>query len=105
VGKKIKTISAHDYSLTYYNYERYDCGMYNDRRGGKRLRADKISTPGMIDSQVINLVIDAGLAVADLTERPPEQWPQTTCSGVRTQVSSVSASSIWIVAWWMPKRW
>jgi hypothetical protein len=40
VGKKIKTISAHDYSLTYYNYERYDCGMYNDRRGGKRRYPD-----------------------------------------------------------------
>ena len=29
----------------------------------------------------------------------------TTLSGVRAQTSSLSASSIWIVAWWMPKRW
>ena len=31
------------------------------------VRADKITTPGMIDSQVINNVIDANLVIADLS--------------------------------------
>jgi len=35
----------------------------------------------------------------------PGQRSQTTCSGVSAQTSSVSASSIWIVACWIPKRW
>jgi hypothetical protein len=33
----------------------------------RAVRADKITTPGMIDSQVINYVIDAELIVADLS--------------------------------------
>ncbi len=35
---------------------------------------------------------------------PSGQPSQTTCSGVSAQISSVSASSIWSVAWAMPKR-
>jgi hypothetical protein len=35
--------------------------------GFRAVRADKISIPGMIDSQVINLVIDADLVVVDLS--------------------------------------
>jgi hypothetical protein len=36
--------------------------------GFQSVRADKITTPGMIDSQVINLVIEAPLVIADLSE-------------------------------------
>jgi len=33
------------------------------------LRSDKIASPGMIDSQIINQVIDADLVIADLSNR------------------------------------
>lgn len=39
--------------------------------GFRIVRADKIATPGMIDSQVINHVIDAELVVADLSNWNP----------------------------------
>ena len=42
--------------------------------GYKVLRADEIPTPGMIDSQVINAVLDADLVVADLSEHNPNAF-------------------------------
>lgn len=39
--------------------------------GYKSIRADKISEPGMITSQVIQNIIDDQLVIADLTERNP----------------------------------
>src|SRR5918911_595234 len=38
-------------------------------RGYKLLRADKIGSPGVITSQVIDHVVNASLVVADLSER------------------------------------
>jgi hypothetical protein len=38
------------------------------------IRADKIATPGMIDSQVISKVLDADLVIADLTTRNPNAF-------------------------------
>lgn len=40
-------------------------------RGYKAIRADEISEPGIITSQVIQQVVDAPLVIADLTERNP----------------------------------
>jgi hypothetical protein len=37
-------------------------------------RADEIARPGMIDSQVINAVIDADLVIADLSENNPNAF-------------------------------
>lgn len=37
-------------------------------------RADEIASPGMIDSQVINAVIDADLVIADLSENNPNAF-------------------------------
>lgn len=38
------------------------------------IRADKIATPGMIDSQVISNVLDVDLVIADLTTRNPNAF-------------------------------
>ena len=38
------------------------------------VRADHISRPGMIDDQIINLLVDAKLVVADLTTRNPNAF-------------------------------
>lgn len=38
------------------------------------IRADKISVPGMIDAQVINLLIDAELVIADMSELNPNAF-------------------------------
>jgi hypothetical protein len=38
------------------------------------IRADKIATPGMIDSQVISNVLDADLVIADLTTSNPNAF-------------------------------
>jgi hypothetical protein len=38
------------------------------------VRADKIATPGMIDSQVITSVLDADLVIADLTRQNPNAF-------------------------------
>lgn len=40
-------------------------------RGYNAIRADEISEPGIITSQVIQLVVDAPLVIADLTEHNP----------------------------------
>jgi hypothetical protein len=42
--------------------------------GFKVIRSDEISDPGMIDSQVINAVIDADLVIADLSEHNPNAF-------------------------------
>lgn len=39
--------------------------------GYEVIRADKISEPGIITSQIIEYIVDADLVVADLTERNP----------------------------------
>jgi hypothetical protein len=39
--------------------------------GYEVIRADKISEPGIITSQIIEFIVDAALVVADLTERNP----------------------------------
>ena len=42
-----------------------------ERRGYKAVRADHISEPGMITSQVIQHIVDDDLVIADLTDRNP----------------------------------
>ena len=42
-----------------------------ETKGYTSIRADEISEPGIITSQVIQHVVDAPLIVADLTERNP----------------------------------
>lgn len=40
-------------------------------KGFKAVRADQISEPGLITSQVIQLIVEAPLVIADLTDRNP----------------------------------
>jgi hypothetical protein len=47
------------------------------------VRADHISTPGMIDSQIITHLIEARLVIADLTTRNPNAFYEL---GVRHMV-------------------
>ena len=42
-----------------------------EAKGYKAIRADEISEPGIITSQVIQHVVDDSLVIADLTERNP----------------------------------
>src|SRR5688500_15553907 len=42
-----------------------------DQSGYEVVRADKISEPGIITTQIIQYIVDAPLVVADLTERNP----------------------------------
>jgi hypothetical protein len=48
--------------------------VLKEKLGFEVQRADEISQPGMIDSQVINAVIDADLVIADLSEDNPNAF-------------------------------
>lgn len=42
-----------------------------EQLGYEVIRADKISEPGIITTQIIQLIVDSALVIADLTERNP----------------------------------